>query len=307
MAASGGHWLKMAQGNSGKMVFVPKGQTPGQAITGRRPQGGGFPESLDEVQNVKSLGGSTGAMLVQDKAGNLYVKKKGNSAEHLLEEGAADSAYQAMGMDVPPHKIYMTPGGPVKLAKFVDGQTLDQAQANNPAAAAKAVLQLQKGFVADAVLGNWDVIGLGRDNIMIGKNGKVYRIDNGGSLRYRAQGGKKGSAWNDTPNEIFSMRSVGTAGQVFKRVTASDIASQAGSLIANKRKFLAALPASVRSTVGNRIDKLQVYRNAVRTLKLSGKSDKQIDDFVMKFWKTGKPTPKPGVDIERAYSALMGG
>jgi hypothetical protein len=206
MAAAGGHWFKLAQGYIGKLIFVPKGQTAGQTITGRKPAGGGFPRSPGDTETVKGLGGSTGAKLVQDSSGNLYVKKYGSSAGHLIQEAAADSAYQALGMDVPAHKVYQTAKGPVKLAKFVDGKTLDQVEANNPVAAEKAKVTLTKGFAADAVLANWDVIGMGKDNILIGSNGKVYRIDNGGSLRYRA-GGKLKPEFDQYPNEIFSMRS----------------------------------------------------------------------------------------------------
>jgi len=67
------------------------------------------------------------------------------------------------------------------------------------------VNKLKENFVADAILGNWDVVGLSKDNVMLGKDGKTYRIDNGGSLRYRAQGGLK-KDWGVTPTEIFTMR-----------------------------------------------------------------------------------------------------
>jgi len=83
MAAAGGHWLKVAQGNIGKMVFIPKGQSAAAAITGKVTQGGGFPSSLDDLTVVKGLGGSTGVKLVQDSEGNLYVMKKGATAEHI--------------------------------------------------------------------------------------------------------------------------------------------------------------------------------------------------------------------------------
>jgi len=46
---------------------------------------------------------------------------------------------------------------------------------------------LQKDFAADALLSNWDVIGVTADNI-VGNDGKVYRVDNGGALEFRAQG-----------------------------------------------------------------------------------------------------------------------
>ena len=44
---------------------------------------------------VRKLGGSTGAELVQAPDGRLYVRKRGNSSEHVTEEAYADAAYLA--------------------------------------------------------------------------------------------------------------------------------------------------------------------------------------------------------------------
>lgn len=315
MAAAGGHWLKMAQGDIGKLVFVPKGQTAGQVITGRKPAGGGFPAALSETQTVKGLGGSTGATLVQDGSGNLYVRKSGDSAGHLLDESAADTAYQALGVDVAPHKVYQTPGGPVKLSKFVEGQTLNTVENNNPAAYAKAVKTLQKDFVSDAWLDNWDVIGLGKDNVLIGTNGKVYRIDNGGSLRYRAMGKLKGTGdtppFTEFPNAIFSMRTMGQAGSVFGSLSAKDIAGQIGSVIAKSKGVLNAMPGPVKATMTKRLARLSQYRSIYKALSLKGYSDKSIDGFVKKLWSglsagTVKKDPKTPADVLKAFELLGG-
>lgn len=55
---------------------------------------------------------------------------------------------------------------------------------------------LAEGADVDAMLGNWDVIGMAADNILVDKDGKPWRIDNGGSLSFRAQGGKK-KGWTE--------------------------------------------------------------------------------------------------------------
>lgn len=226
MASSGGHWLKIAQGDIGAMVFVPKGKTVEQVLVGKKPAGSTWPNSLDEVTKVKGLGGSTGAQLVQDANGNLYVMKKGSNVDHIWSESAADKLYEGMGVDVPSHKMY----GDTKLARYIEGQTLQQAQANDPATYNQAVKKLQEGFAADALLGNWDVVGLNKDNILIDKAGKVWRIDNGGALEFRAQGAKKGSAWGNTPGEIFTMRTKGTAASIFGSMSLSQIAQSIDSL-----------------------------------------------------------------------------
>jgi hypothetical protein len=313
MAAAGGHWLKVAQGNVGKLVFVPRGKTATEAITGNRPVGAGFPSSISDVQKIKGLGGSTGASLVQDSAGNLYVMKKGNSAGHLLEESAADSAYNDLGADVPPHKVYDTPSGPVKLAKFVDGQTLAQAQAKDPVKAEQAATSLRRHFAADAVLGNWDVVGLEADNVLISTNGKTYRIDNGGSLRYRAQGGLK-KEFSEYPDEIFSMRNHSInpqAAKVFSKVSGRELAGQARSIGKRSNSMIGKLPKAIQGTMKARVSRLLQYSTIHKTLSAKGYSDKAIDGYVTKLWgglKTGKVKidPKTPADVLKSFTELGG-
>lgn len=308
MAAAGGHWAKVMQGGSGKLVFVPRGKTAAEAITGRKPAGGGFPGDVSDTQTIKGLGGSTGATLVQDKNGNLYVKKKGaNTTDgHLLEESAADKAYRALGVDVPEHQIYQTPSGAVKLARFVEGKSLADA---DPAAQAKAEAILRKNFAADAVLGNWDVIGLGRDNVLIGSNGKVYRIDNGGALRYRAMGGKK-AEFSEIPNEVFSMRTSSQGKPVFGSLSIKDIASQAAALVSKRSALLGALPSSLHKTMNGRINRMAQLNKIYKTLSAKGYSDNSIDGFIKEIWKQipkGGFDPKTSAEIIASYGIYSGG
>lgn len=163
-----------------------------------------FPSSLDGLKEIKRLGGSTGAVLVEDSNGNRFVKKAGASPEHLMEESKADLLYAKMGLAVPEHKIYKDSDGiPVKLARFIEGQSFGDLSGDAKTA---AMAELKKGFAIDALMGNWDVLGMDGDNVLVDKNGKVWRIDNGGSLRYRAQGQPKGDAWNKYPTELWSLR-----------------------------------------------------------------------------------------------------
>ena len=89
---------------------------------------------------------------------------------------------------------------------------------------------VQKGFVADAFLANWDVVGLVYDNIVQGEDG-FYRIDNGGSLIFRAQGGDKTYSPDSIP-ELQSMRVPGRpTGEVFAGITEDEIGRQARELV----------------------------------------------------------------------------
>jgi hypothetical protein len=100
---------------------LPKPSTSSPAAKPKTKPTSEFPKSLDKLETVRSLRGSTGAILVRDPATDrLFVLKRGNSADHLREEFAADMAYQALGVPVPKVKLYETPDGPVKLAEFIE-------------------------------------------------------------------------------------------------------------------------------------------------------------------------------------------
>jgi hypothetical protein len=224
------------------MVFVPEGQGAGT-----------FPASLTELTKVKSLGGSTGAWLMEDTEGRLFVTKKGASAGHIREEAAADAAYRALGLNVPECRLYETDEGPVKVTRFVEGKSLDQLMQSDKAAAGAAMAQLRQGFVADAILGNWDVVGLEFDNIIVGSGGRVWRIDNGGSLRYRAQGALK-NKWGAAPTELWTMRQAQQAGTVFGSLTMADIFTQYKAVAGRKVAALKVLQPEVRKVVAQRFD-----------------------------------------------------
>jgi hypothetical protein len=227
----------------------------------------GFPASISEVKFVKGLGGSTGAELVEWN-GKQFVRKQGASAAHLKSEAAADRLYQAVGMQVPDFRLYEEGGKVYKLAEFQPGITLDKA-----AGALKTQTEetIRQGFAMDALLGNWDVVGLQSDNILIdGPN--VFRIDNGGALSFRAQGAKKtADQWGATVNELQTMRTAkNAAGKIYGSVTDQQIVDQINTLILpNRKKILDA--AALHSPndldiLSKRIDYLENWaKTAVQT------------------------------------------
>lgn len=160
----------------------------------------GFPNDPDSLKVVKRLGGSTGAELVEAPDGTRYVRKRGNNEGHVRSECFADAFYRAAGADVPEFRLYDTPNGPVKLSRYYEGtQALNDwwKKASKKEKAAMTA-ELRKQYATDVLLGNWDVVGASADNILIDKDGKPWRIDNGGALAYRAQGAKKKDEdWND--------------------------------------------------------------------------------------------------------------
>lgn len=110
-------------------------------------------------------------------------------------EAIANSIYQKLGLAAPDSQVFEHEGKTLYAHPTVPGVTLDKVTLTKPLA--KKILD---GFAADILLGNRDVIGLSKDNILITPGGGVRRIDNGGSLLMRANAGKKNHA------DLFTLR-----------------------------------------------------------------------------------------------------
>lgn len=255
--------------------------------------GAGFPDDVDALEVVKPLPGSTGAELVRDPAtGSLYVRKRGANEAHLREEMTADAVYRALGTNVPEFQQYRDRNGRlVKLSRFVEGATSLGDLA--PAARAKAIKELQQGFAVDALLGNWDVIGLGEDNVLIGKDGTVYRIDNGGAMRFRAQGQPKDdAAFNAGVVDLWGMRNRdlnGSAAKVFGALGPADIAKQARAVVAkwNGTDMQAVFGAlqqddALYNLLAKRVDNLGRYARQAETLL----ADKYKPEYTERFTRS---------------------
>lgn len=218
-----------------------------------------FPDDLNDLKEIQNLGGSTGAKLVEDQDGNQFVLKSGQkNPDHLKEEFNADEAYRALGIDVPSSKLYETAEGPKKLAEFIDGTLLRDVE--NKEDFDKVEDVLRKGFVADCLLGNWDVVGLEDDNVLLGKDGNVYRLDNGGALRFRAQGEPKGDKWGEEVNEIDTLRDEEmnpSSARMFSGISDEEIKQQVRGILNNKEKLLAVLPKDVAEVVEKRLSWLE--------------------------------------------------
>lgn len=142
-----------------------------------------FPNDLSALKVVKTLGGSTGAQLVEDADGNQYVLKRGSntSSDHVKAEYLSNQLYGVMGLKTPDYELYDDNGEAVLLSRFIPGTHVPNSS---------DFAKMSEGFIADCLLANWDVYQ--NDNCLIkNANGSVYRVDNGGCLNYRAQGKQK--------------------------------------------------------------------------------------------------------------------
>lgn len=222
-----------------------------------------------DLEYVRELGGSNGTTrLMKDKDGELWVQKT-DDAERVRSEFGADETYRAANVPVPPSKIFDEGNKATKVAKFVDGTPLNTfMRTATPEEKERVLNEIRKGFSTDALIGNWDAIGLEMDNIIVGKDGIPYRIDNGGAFKYRAQGALKGAQWNEFPIEFWTMRgqelAIGGVNQVARTVYGDyknetglgffDIARQLKEM--DIEAILAKVPADQRALVKARFESI---------------------------------------------------
>lgn len=150
-------------------------------------------------------GSNPGAKLKDPDTGQEYYVKTPKTESHVQSEVLANKLYAAFGVGAPEVAQVSYKGKPATSSKMIEssGESVLAKMKEDP----EFRKEVQKGFAIDALLGNWDVAGASLDNIIVGKDGKPYRIDNGGSLNYRAQGAKKpGGGLSDDPQELYTLR-----------------------------------------------------------------------------------------------------
>jgi hypothetical protein len=131
-------------------------------------------------------------------------------ADRAEAEVLANSVYEALGIKVPKTRVFTHNGQSALASEIIEGgQTLEKLGGIN---ADKALLdQALDGYIADAMLANWDVVGASYDNLMV-LNGTVYRIDNGGTFIFRAQGGDKADSIIQALEEVDSLGGISAKG-----------------------------------------------------------------------------------------------
>lgn len=160
------------------------------------PPGGIAP--ADEWQQIGPQKGSNPGGVFRDKSGQEWYVKFPATEDHAKNEVLASKLYKLAGVAVPTLRL-VSRGGKVGVAsKMIPGVV-------KVGAGIKDAPGALEGFGADAWLGNHDVVGMGHDNLLKTKEGNAIRIDVGGALLYRAQGGAKGAAFGTEVVETESL------------------------------------------------------------------------------------------------------
>ncbi len=168
-----------------------------------------FPERIHQfIQEQTESGGTQSTFILKEGETPKFVLKQvadsGARVDQFKEEVLADAIYQAIGeadsefgIHVPKFQIRRDEGKLSRISEFLPGAELGvQMQAD-----------VAKGFVVDAFMANWDLVKDGK-NLWL-SNGTIYRMDNGGSLRYRALGTLKASKdydFSSAVSDLYTLR-----------------------------------------------------------------------------------------------------
>lgn len=211
-----------------------------------------FPTDLSSLKVISNAGGSTGAKIVEDVNGNRYIMKRGDSGSNInngsvKNEYLANQLYDILGLRVPDYELYDDNGTAVILSKFIPGTKIPTM---------KDYSKLAQGFIADCVLANWDVYE--NDNCLIDYAGRVIRVDNGGTLNFRAHGGPKPF----TDDVLGTFQSMIQYNQnIYATLNKADVIKQIRDIQAKKNDIVAYLKESgqdaLADTIGKRIDNLK--------------------------------------------------
>jgi len=187
------------------------------------PEMGVYPDyRLVKLNFGFPAGGSNGARWAQDAEGRAWiVKSYGGNVDRVATELVANRIYGIMRARVPIAGLirvdkkaaiaYPALVGEVRKHCFQDG---DEAPSTT----------LGDHYMVDALLANWDFVGLEDDNILWDPSGNPVRLDQGGTFEFRAMGEPK--EFGPVATEVTTLMSEGQAKRAVS-VTADQMHSQA--------------------------------------------------------------------------------
>lgn len=172
----------------------------------------------DMIHVGEKPSGTVPGGIYRDKQQRLWMVKFPQTNLHAANEVLAARLYEEAGVRVPTLALVDCGNEKRAVASLWN-------QSYRPSRLSRKLIGLMDGFVIDAWLANWDVVGQDFDNIM--RDGDyAVRVDLGGSLMFRAQGGNKGDGFSTYPVEIATLLDPSINKQsaaVFGRLTMSDL------------------------------------------------------------------------------------
>jgi len=209
-----GRWVKVDQGE-------PAAAAPAQSDDAA-------PLDISGWKQVGPQAGSNPGGVFEAPDGTRYYVKFPKNPDHAKSEVLAAKLYELAGITAPISRMAVQ-NGKVGIASLMD-PTLKH---DVPALSSGKVHSVKAGFAADAWLANYDVAGLGFDNVMVKPSGQAVRIDVGASMEFRAQGAKKAFGPKVTETKTLLDPAINAqSSSMFAGITPADIAAGVAKIAA---------------------------------------------------------------------------
>jgi HK97 family phage prohead protease len=151
------------------------------------------PEQFDRMEKISGPLGSQGGGWFKDKNGQKYLVKPAKSEAHAQNELAAHLLYRSAGVKTDDTGIFERDGQFYIAKRAVQDRKGNLGKTVGMSPSRSTQREARAGYGIDALASSWDVFGMNGDNVIVDSTGDLRRIDVGGSLQYRAQGGPKNS------------------------------------------------------------------------------------------------------------------
>jgi len=180
-------------------------------------------KNLEMIPNTQG-GSMPGAQYVDKETKKKYYVKFYPDPDQARTEYAANRIYSKLGINAPEIRLSEMDNpftGKKSLAVATDW--MDGLRKLKPEEYWEHRQQISEVYNSSVLLKNWDCVGTGKDNMILDpKTKKVFVIDSGGSLYFRAMGGHKDFEINVGEYTTFKKGSTDAA-QIFKPLFDKDV------------------------------------------------------------------------------------
>lgn len=164
------------------------------------------PIDISGFVKIGEQAGSNPGGFYQDADGNEYYLKEPKSKLHAENERLASLLYLETGIDSVEIMIGTDEDGKLFTVSPIRKRDESTDLRKEIKKGGEVIDKIKEGFAVDAWLSNWDVVGDGLNNIIVDEAGSPVRVDPGGSLMWRAQGGPKGDLFDNEVSELDTLR-----------------------------------------------------------------------------------------------------
>lgn len=165
---------------------------------------------VDHLKKISGRKGTNPGGVYQDEKGMKFYIKRYKNENQCRSEVLACSIYREFGVPVADIQLAKRRGRVVTISKFLKGKPLLKENGTRDIHAHRDSKDIQDGFIIDCLLSNYDATG--RDNILrvkvkplafgSGRRHIDYRIDNGGTMFFKAKGNAVKELFAEHPDEV---------------------------------------------------------------------------------------------------------